>query len=144
MTPIDVSNIILTLSEPEMGDLISNLKLQKLLYYVQGFHLAKFDAPLFEGDIKAWQYGPVSEEAYHAFKEFGSGAITPPENFDINALNLEKDQLMLILDVNSLFGQYSAVKLMNMTHSEPPWLGTPIGEVIPQDLLKNYFKTQLA
>ena len=41
------------------GELVSNLKLQKLLYYVQGFHLAVFGEPLFEEEIEAWMYGPV-------------------------------------------------------------------------------------
>ena len=56
----DIARYILTLSTPEVGDIISNLKLQKLLYYVQGFHLAIENEPLFMEDIQAWQYGPVS------------------------------------------------------------------------------------
>ncbi len=43
----------------EYGELISNLKLQKLLYYAQGFHLALYDKLLFSEDIEAWQHGPV-------------------------------------------------------------------------------------
>ena len=44
-------------SQAEVGDVMTNLKLQKLLYYMQGFHLAVFDTPLFDEDIEAWQYG---------------------------------------------------------------------------------------
>ena len=44
------------------GELFSNMKLQKLLYYVQGFHIAVFNRPLFNEDIEAWMYGPVVPE----------------------------------------------------------------------------------
>jgi uncharacterized phage-associated protein len=49
----------LKLSQPDIGDVISNLKLQKLLYYAQGFYLAIYGKALFEEDIVAWEHGPV-------------------------------------------------------------------------------------
>ena len=55
-----IANYFLSLSDPEIGDGISNLKLQKLCYYAQGFYLAQHDTPLFEDTIEAWQHGPVS------------------------------------------------------------------------------------
>ena len=52
---LDIANKILARgSSDDSGELISNLKLQKLLYYMQGFHLAYFNEPLFEEDIEAW------------------------------------------------------------------------------------------
>src|SRR5260363_307462 len=55
----DVANYFLTLVEEEVGDALSNLKIQKLVYYAQGFHLALFSRPLFENAIEAWTHGPV-------------------------------------------------------------------------------------
>ena len=52
-----ITDYILALSNPEMGELTSNLKLQKLLYYVQGVHLAAFETPLFDEEIVAWDLG---------------------------------------------------------------------------------------
>jgi uncharacterized phage-associated protein len=73
---LDIANkIIHFVSDSNAGDLISNMKLQKLLYYQQGFHLAYFGKPLFEEDIEAWMYGPVVPSVYSHFKTEGSGAL---------------------------------------------------------------------
>ncbi|WP_208932366.1 Panacea domain-containing protein [[Haemophilus] ducreyi] len=49
----------------ENGDLISNLKIQKLVYYAQGFSLAINNKPLFSEKIQAWTHGPVTPELYN-------------------------------------------------------------------------------
>lgn len=54
--------------EEEDADLISNLKLQKLLYYAQGCYLALKNEPLFNEQIVNWAHGPVVEEIYHKYK----------------------------------------------------------------------------
>ncbi len=140
-SPIDIANVFLRLSEPEKGDIISNLKLQKLLYYAQGYHLALYNEPLFDADIVAWQYGPVVEKVYHEFKQFGGNAIPVPDEYDIEGLSSE--QLDLIKEVNSVYGQYSALKLMNMTHEETPWKTTQINNVISHEILKEYFSQNI-
>ena len=58
------------------GDLITNLKLQKLLYFAQGWFLALYDTPLFKEEIQAWIHGPVVATVYHSYKGFGYGPIT--------------------------------------------------------------------
>ena len=55
----DVAQYFLAKSDEDAGDLMSNLKLQKLVYYAQGFALALFDKPLFSERIEAWIHGPV-------------------------------------------------------------------------------------
>ncbi len=65
----DVAEYFLSLADEEAGDFLSNLKLQKLVYYAQGFHLALFNRPLFMAAIHAWQHGPVVPELYHAYKK---------------------------------------------------------------------------
>ncbi len=52
------------LVDREAGDVITQLKLQKLMYIAQGIHLALYDAPLFKEEIEAWQHGPVVRELY--------------------------------------------------------------------------------
>ena len=61
------------------GELFSNMKLQKLLYYVQGFHIAVFNRPLFNEDIEAWMYGPVVPAVYEYYQENGNKGIMPNE-----------------------------------------------------------------
>ncbi|WP_346862853.1 type II toxin-antitoxin system antitoxin SocA domain-containing protein [uncultured Draconibacterium sp.] len=137
----DIANKILAkAANNEAGDLISNLKLQKLLYYMQGFHLALFDSPLFENEIEAWQYGPVIPEVYHHFKDNGNKGITPTE--EIIALNGDEENLFD--SVFSVYGEYSAVGLMNLTHQESPWLNTQLGDTIDTELLKSFFKTRIS
>ncbi|MEJ1391694.1 MAG: DUF4065 domain-containing protein [Candidatus Sedimenticola sp. (ex Thyasira tokunagai)] len=137
-----IANYFLSLVKEDEGDLLSNLKLQKLVYYAQGFSLAMNDKPLFEEPIKAWQHGPVCAELYHEFKEYGGGAI-PPVQVDLSAY--DDDTQELLNEVNKIFGQFSAWKLRNLTHEEPTWLNAyeKPDDTITQKAMKDYFKTQL-
>ena len=139
---LKIAKYILALSDPDDGDIISNLKLQKLLYYTQGFHLALADAAIFDEDIIHWRHGPVVENVYYEYKDFGSGALPVPTDIDFSDI-LSKDQKEIIDEVYNVYGQFSAWKLRQMTHQEPPWKNTSENEIIPHDDLKKYFKTQL-
>jgi uncharacterized phage-associated protein len=120
---------------------ITNLKLQKLLYYSQGFYLAIYNKVLFEDLICKWTHGPVVPNVYHQFKSFGSNPITPINDFDVS--DFSSDELSLINDVYSVYGQFSGSALRNMTHIEPPWADTEDAEEIPVSLMDKYFKTRL-
>lgn len=139
---MDVARYFLTLVNEEEGDLMSNLKLQKLLYYAQGYHLAMYGEPLFDEEICAWQYGPVVPKVYHEYKQYGRQAIPKPENADFSALSSNARQL--IEDVYEEYGQYEASVLMHFTHEESPWQYTTHNCVITHEQLKNYFQMQLA
>src|SRR5262245_32067863 len=78
----------LAASGPE-ADPISNLRLQKLLYYAQGWSLAQRGVALFPDKIEAWALGPVVPNVYHPLKSFGAGAI-PADAIDGTPLG-EKD-----------------------------------------------------
>lgn len=124
------------------GDGISNLKLQKLVYYAQGFHSAIFDSPLFADEISAWTHGPVVADLYHQFKNHGSNHIPVTQDFDKDSLT--KDEFELIEEVFEVFGQYSAWKLRNMTHEESPWLEHEANAgVIPKQDITEHFKTRI-
>ena len=126
----------------DAGDLISNLKLQKLVYYAQGFALAIFERTLYDDTIEAWQHGPVVPSLYHHFKTFGSGAIETPDEF--NPESLSADEQGLLDEVYDVYGQFSAWKLRNMTHDEPPWKDAArTGLLISQQSMAEFFKTQL-
>jgi len=138
----DIANYFLAQVNEDVGDLISNLKLQKLMYYAQGFHLALNDAPLFPEEIEAWIHGPVVPILYHACKKYGSGAIPSPVDTDFPIYPEETRELLD--EIYSVFGQFSAWKLRNMTHEEPPWKDA-IDEIriITHESMKEYFKTQI-
>jgi uncharacterized phage-associated protein len=137
----DVAKYFLSLADEDAGDLISNLKLQKLVYYAQGFYLAIYDEPLFPEPIEAWTHGPVIPELYHAYKEYGSGFIPIPKELDDSIYD---DQTRELLDdVYAVYGQFSAWKLRNMTHEEAPWQDFQPKGTISHKALKTYFKTQI-
>lgn len=137
----DVAKYFLSKVDEDLGDGISNLKLQKLVYYAQGFYLAIHDEPLFANRIEAWEHGPVVPDLYHAYKAYGGGNIPVPADFDAEALDGGVTELLD--EVYSVFGQYSAWKLRNMTHEERPWkeaFREPGRErVISQASLREYF-----
>jgi uncharacterized phage-associated protein len=137
----DVANYFLVLSDDDAGDLISNLKMQKLLYYAQGFSLAILKRPLFAEPIEAWSHGPVVPSAYERFKRYGAGAIRE-ENPDISTLTQEEREPLD--EVYRVYGQYSAWKLRNMTHDEPPWKDVSFHrQEISHDALREFFANQI-
>lgn len=81
------------------------------------------------------------ESVYHEFKRFGNGPIDILE--EINEAALTQLQMDLIKEVNEVYGQFSALKLMNLTHNERPWIETERQYVIPVDLMKEFFLTKI-
>jgi uncharacterized phage-associated protein len=134
----EIAKYFVSLVDEDAGDSISNLKVQKLLYYAQGAHLAVYGDPLFAEAIKAWAHGPVVPQVYHQYRQYGAGPI-PVESVDLDQYSPE---IREILDeVNSVYGQFTASKLRAMTHQEPPWRDTPQNEIITHDKMKDFFKT---
>ena len=140
----DVARFFLSLVDEDARDFMTNLKLQKLVYYAQGFHLAIHGRPLFAERICAWEYGPVVPVLYHALKGRGADPISVNDLDSCPREKLDNDVKKLLKEINSVYGQFSAVRLMQMTHHEPPWKETPSGSVISHDLMKRYFRTRLS
>jgi len=142
---IDIAKKIIKMADDDIangGDNITNLKLQKLLYYQQGYHLAQFDKPLFDENVEAWMYGPVVPVAYDYFQQYGA-QILPVEK---DVIILPDEEESLFYQVYDAYREFSAIGLMNMTHREKPWTeAVPHnrGTVISLDAMKSYFKTQL-
>jgi len=139
-----VACYFLSLADEEAGDQLSNMKLQKLLYYGQGFSLAIHGAPLFDAGIEAWTHGPVVPDVYHSFKQHGSGPIPPISNFD--PVSIDAETRALLDEVYEVYGQYSAWKLRNMTHEEAPWADAyrdGPGSTIGHGSLQRFFGTRI-
>lgn len=98
---------------------LTHLKLQKLLYYAQGWNLALYGHPAFSDEIEAWDQGPVVNDAYHAFKKYGDRTINRGELGE--PVQLGQQLGSLLARVWDTYGQFSAWKLRNMTHNEKPW-----------------------
>ena len=141
---IDIANkLLLMATENDAGELMSNMKLQKMLYYEQGFHLAAFGTPLFDEPVEAWMYGPAVPTVYEHFKGCGAAGIEPETDEPV-ALTLEEEELFgAVFDA---YAGFSAIGLMDKTHGEMPWKSTPAGRgnVISHDKMREFFKTQIS
>lgn len=117
---------------------ISNLKLQKVLYFIQVYFLIQKEdhTPCFNEKIEAWDFGPVVPEAYYEYKQYGSGDIPTIKSyimFDKNDVWNSKrikfedtiivgEDKFLIDKVISKFADYSATDLVSLTHRQSPWI----------------------
>jgi uncharacterized phage-associated protein len=158
-----VANHFLDLAEAT-GQTISPMKIQKLVYFAHGWHLAVLNAPLINEQVEAWKYGPVIRTLYHAFKGFGNQPIqgratsykliqkpklrirvTTPKIPISDETEGTRDLLTKVWDV---YARYSAVQLSNLTHSPgTPWRQVvdsyggepPKGTDIPTESIRKYF-----
>lgn len=122
---------------------LSNLKLQKLLYYAQGHYLAQFGVPLFEEEIQAWSHGPVTPAVYHEFKSSGSAPLSAAQS--VTEVEIDEDTNAFLEQVWNTFGSFSAWKLRDMTHAEKPWLSSfregELNVEISQSSMLQYFRS---
>ena len=136
----DIADYFITLVDEDTGEVFTNLKLQKLVYYAQGFHLALYDKPLFNERIEAWLHGPVVPELYQIYKGYKSQPVPVSEGFDVSQFTEEVKELLN--EVNLVYGQYSAWRLRDMTYEELPWQESyeKIDKTISHESLKSFFK----
>lgn len=149
---VDVARYVVNYSW-EIGSPISNLKLQKILYLIQGNFLRILNTPCFKDEIEAWRYGPVVPEVYREFKNFGSNYIGKIEYY----IDLEKDKYepiskkfdfhvdgdekRIIDDVVEACKDFSSSYLVELTHNQSPWIKTfrKYDKTIDLETMKEYF-----
>lgn len=135
-----IARYFLAKANEEVGDLISNLKLQKLCYYAQGVGLAARKQPLFIDRLEAWLHGPVVPSLYQKYRQYGSSAI--PSIHDLEVDDYDQADRMILDDVYDYYGQYSAWRLREMTHKEAPWkdaYAEDMNNIITTDALHAFF-----
>src|ERR1700691_5661883 len=67
---LDIAKWFINVTDRESGDDITHLKVQKLVYYAQGWALAYFDKPFFDEAMEAWVHGPVTPTVWENLKKF--------------------------------------------------------------------------
>ena len=120
-TVFDVADYFLAKTNAEIGDLMTNLKLQKLVYYAQGFHLALHNKPLFNEDIAAWEHGPVSPVLYRKYKKRKNNPIHPDKTIGQASEPFTKKQIKFLDDVYKTYGCYAAWTLREISHQDTAW-----------------------
>jgi uncharacterized phage-associated protein len=107
----------------ENGDVITNLKLQKLLYYAQAWYMVHHEGKkLFIDDIEAWKWGPVIKDLYLKYKRYGNSGIDKEECGEECILRMDAHDREFIDGFSAEFMACSASDLVNMIHRESPWI----------------------
>jgi len=120
MKAIELVGHIVQFSE-QCGNPVTNLRLQKLLYFIQKESLKELRIPAFDDEICAWQYGPVIPDVYYAFSFY---ADMPIINVSIN-LYIGENIVNIIRKVVRNFADTATWKLVDMTHEgNSPWSKT--------------------
>ena len=144
---IDVANFLVFMAQNESEpDYLTNMRLQKLLYYCQGWSLALRAVPLFPERIEAWAHGPVVPDVYREFKDY-KGHVLNFETEEVPDWELADEEVDHIASVWLSYKNHSASSLREITHRETPWIKTRNGigpldrceEEIPVPLMKRYF-----
>ena len=107
--------------EPTSGDLISNLKMQKLCYLAQSWSLALLGRPLFDDAIQAWGLGPAIPPLFRRFKPYLLGALDVYKLRTDPSKKLDAEELELLDWVWKKYGRYSGSDLEDITCGQAPW-----------------------
>ena len=131
ITPLDIAKYFLLKAIGD-GELISPLKMQKLVYYAYVWVLVLKNKKLFDEGIEAWPSGPVAPSLYKSLKIYGAAPISE------DCLGSEKEvekllsklpkEIVVVLDkVYEKYMTKTAFELVTLTHSENPWIQTRKG-----------------
>lgn len=124
---------------------MSTMKLEKLCYYCQAWHLVWEEVPLFEEDFQAWANGPVCPQLFYLHKNIFKINENILSQFSIDSLkDNEKESIDIVIKE---YGEKAGYWLSELTHKERPWKetrnGIPKGErcsrVISKNLIQEYY-----
>lgn len=121
----------------DKGVPITNLKLQKTLYYVQGYSLRVMETPAFDETVCHWQYGPVVPIVYFAYSTNGADPLSVNEQIELPSLKRTEEALYNKVIDKCL--ELSAQELVSKTHKEDPWLKTTDRDTISQEEMRKFF-----
>lgn len=137
MNAISLSNYVISLFE-EQETPVTNLKLQKVLYYIQGYFYKHFGKAAFSDEIYNWQYGPVVPVVYYEYNDNGSAPLKSRMFFGDYAIT--DSEKTLIKSVVKKCASIPTSRLVSMTHSENPWKTSRSGKIIEKNSIELFFK----
>lgn len=152
---LDVCRYVINYSNDKDYD-ISNLKLQKLLYFIQAYFLINKNETCFNETIEVWDFGPVIPKAYSEYKQYGGGHIPSISSY----IEMDSDNIWnvhrvkynnniisnadkkMINDVINQFAEYTATDLTSLSQNQAPWnnIYEPYtNNEITKESIKEYF-----
>ncbi len=115
-------------------DYLTQLKLQKLLYFAQAISLKEHNRTLFSEPILRWDYGPVVGSIYREYKDFCDKPIV-----DAPTVNLDKTTERILELTYKKYGIYTANYLVTLTHNEKSWKDAEKNEVLSPLVIKQTY-----
>jgi len=113
MTALEISKYIIQ----KYPDKATNLRVNKLLYLIQGLHFQFFGGALFDDDFEAWTKGPVIPKVYREYKSSGAYPISiDGENIEISETKKE-----FVDTVLAHYSKKSTEELVNLSRLTNPW-----------------------
>lgn len=152
----EIANAILDVADAH-GFALSNLPLNKIIYFAHAWYLAQYGEPLVNSEFEAWQHGPVHPQVYRQLRSHGDSPIKTRLTridldtgndvpFEVSLSERERDH---IEQMTKFYGTKTAFWLVQKTH-EPgaPWdqvwtagESRPMpGMVIPDSITESYYR----
>lgn len=153
--PVDPRSVCNAMLDHATGP-VTNLALQKLLYFAHGLYLRETGRPLVSGYFEAWKYGPVHPAAYAAFKSAGDRPIDFRAE-SVDALTGERRAIpapadaavtAVVARIMMSYGRMTPGRLVEVSHAPgSPWshvvdqgrVGVSFGMRIPDSLILERF-----
>lgn len=139
---LSVANAFIELAKNE-GKALTNMQLQKLVFFAHGYTLAFLDRELTSDTIKAWTFGPVYSLLYNTLRIYGRNPIQ--ESLPgIPEVAQNSSELQVIESVWNAYKFHSAYQLSNISHNigspwHQVWNSDKFGE-IPDSITRDYYK----
>lgn len=137
------------------GEAMSVLKLHKILYYIQAWHLAIFKTEIFDSYFEAWVHGPVNPEVFKRYVDTKTmySPVTPTDlRFVDQFSTITSHATQHIENVMGAYAHLSGPQLEELTHSEDPWITARGGlksferctNTIDRNLMISFYASKLA
>ena len=141
ISALDVAKYLIGLAQRD-GNHITNLRLQKLLYYACGYYWNSFKQYLFNDNIEALKYGPVIKDVYDEYKIFDGGNIIIDDNIiKENETKFNQQQKDFFYSFYNFMKKYDTWSLVDVSRKEKPWKETYNNgeQIISYELMKEEF-----
>lgn len=135
----DVADFFIDTAIKRNEEPMTNMRIQKMLYFAQAHHLQRHGTPLFQDDMKAWDWGPVVPDLYYYYSAYRRDPI-----FEVHASysldNFTDDELETLLDVQRKYGKVKTPRLVDISHVPGgPWDNTAHNGTIEKTAIKEAF-----
>ena len=146
ITYSDVADFFLAFAN-EFEEPITNLKLQKLVYYAQAWYLANYGKSLFDADFEAWVHGPIIPALYYKYKIYSFKPIIEDLSIEDIKNRIDKDIFEYLNEVAEVYMPRTGYEMELMAHRELPWIAARKGfepdqschNIISKESMRQYY-----